>query len=338
MKRIITCSDGTWNRPNVTEEGVAIRTNVQKIFAAINKIDKSGGKNIYQLKYYDEGVGAKGNMLKRFFNGATGKGIDDNILNAYKFIIWNYDPGDELYIFGFSRGAYTARSLAGLIRNCGILKDNNLDLINEAYSIYRNRTSPDYAPEGIVAKKFREQYAYPFDKNNFRIKLVGVWDTVGSLGIPLAWFQFYNKMKYAFYDTKLSSMIEYAYHALAVDEKRGNFKPTLWEESDNKIVPGDHIQQTVEQRWFAGVHSNIGGGYADEGLSDITLSWMITKAKALGLSFDADYMNNCIKPDAAGVLYDSDAFPFCLTKNYIRPIEGTTNYQQVIDDSVCERM
>jgi uncharacterized protein (DUF2235 family) len=103
MKRIITCSDGTWNRPNELEDGKPVKTNVQKIFDFIEKKDPV--KNITQIKYYDEGIGAQGNLLTRMLNGATGKGIDDNIKDIYRFICWNYEPGDEIYIFGFSRGA-----------------------------------------------------------------------------------------------------------------------------------------------------------------------------------------------------------------------------------------
>ena len=119
MKRIVSCSDGTWNKPNSRFEGIPVRSNVQKIFDLIRKKDDSG---ILQIKYYDEGIGAEGNLFTRLFDGATGKGIDENILDAYRFVVWNYEPGDEIYLFGFSRGAYTARSLAGLIRKCGIIR------------------------------------------------------------------------------------------------------------------------------------------------------------------------------------------------------------------------
>ena len=117
MKRIITCSDGTWNKPNSSDNGKSVRTNVQKIFDCILNRDQNG---ISQIKYYDEGIGAQGNFLVRAFNGATGKGIDDNIQDAYKIICWNYEPGDEIYLFGFSRGAYTVRCLAHLLELCGV--------------------------------------------------------------------------------------------------------------------------------------------------------------------------------------------------------------------------
>ena len=211
MKRIITCSDGTWNKPNTKVDGKSVRTNVQRIFDFITTADSAG---ITQVKYYDEGIGSEGNALSRMFSGSTGKGIDENILDAYKFICWNYAPGDEIFLFGFSRGAYTARSLAGLIRKSGILKVNDLDFIAEAYKMYRNKS---IAPKDAAAENFRNKNSHP----DVRIKFIGVWDTVGSLGIPLWSFQWYNKKKYTFYDTTISSIIENAYHALALDEVRG---------------------------------------------------------------------------------------------------------------------
>src|SRR6201999_1776124 len=130
----ITCSDGTWNRPGAKYDGKYVATNVQSIFEAIGKSTTGeNGREINQVKYYDEGIGAAGSWWSRMIDGATRKGIDENIKLIYEFLALNYEPGDELYLFGFSRGAYTARSLAGLIRNCGILKNNDPRLIDEAY-------------------------------------------------------------------------------------------------------------------------------------------------------------------------------------------------------------
>lgn len=328
MKRIITCSDGTWNKPGVEDKGQPVRTNVQKMFEAISKYDTE--KKLFQLKYYDEGVGAEGNWWTRVFNGATGKGIDENILNSYKFIMWNYEEGDELYLFGFSRGAYTARSLAGFIRNCGILKNNNLGLIKKAYAIYRDRTDAT-GPNSDYAKKFREDNCYDISC----IKFIGVWDTVGSLGIPINSLQFINKKKYAFHDTTLSSIVDYAYHALSIDEKRGNFKPTLWNISTGVIKR--NTPQILEQKWFAGVHSNVGGGYPDEGLSDIALRWMVNKAKNSGLVFEEDYLNKQVKPSINGKLYNSLVFPYTLGPRYVRPLGKGLNANETVDETAIQR-
>ena len=329
MKRIITCSDGTWNKPNQSYQGKPVSTNVQRIFEAICNSDN---QQIQQIKYYDEGVGAEGSWLNRWMDGATGKGIDDNILSAYKFILWNYEPGDQLYLFGFSRGAYTARSLAGLIRNCGILKNNDLSLIKEAYRIYRAR-NPITDPTGAEAMAFKQKHSY---YENLRIKFIGVWDTVGALGIPSRWFQWYNNKKYQFHDTTLSSITDYAYQALAIDEKRSNFMPALWEMS-NKVRSGE-VEQVVQQVWFPGVHSNIGGGYPDQGLSDVTLSWMINKAKETGLGFEKRYIDTAIKPNVAGELYNSKKFPFSLLPDYLRPICNNPLANEAVDPAAAERM
>jgi len=304
MKRIITCSDGTWNKPNQVYKGKPVSTNVQRIFEAVCNSDN---QQTQQIKYYDEGIGAEGSWINRWVDGATGKGIDENILSAYKFILWNYELGDELYLFGFSRGAYTARSLAGLIRNCGILKDNDLSLINEAYRIYRGR-NPITDPKGEEAMAFKQKHSYYQD---LRIKFIGVWDTVGELGIPSRWFQWYNKRKY-------------------------HFMPTLWEMSD-KVRTGQ-VEQLVQQVWFPGVHSNIGGGYPDIGLSDITLDWMIGKAKATGLGFEKKYIETAINPNIDGKLYNSKNFPFSLLPDYLRPICKNLLANESVNPAAFERM
>lgn len=325
MKRIITCSDGTWNEPNKSVNGKPIRTNVQKIF---DYILTSDAKGVQQIKFYDEGVGAEGSVITRMLQGATGKGIDENILDIYKFIVWNYEQGsnfqDEIYLFGFSRGAYTARSLGGLIRKCGILKRNDLNLFSKAYELYRNREA---GPESEEAKQFRSDNSYEVSS----IKFIGVWDTVGALGIPLNAFQWINKKKYAFYDTTLSSIIENAYHAVSVDEQRSNFKPTLWQKSTNPVQRG--FEQVLEQKWFAGVHSNVGGGYPDEGLADIALQWMMEKAAATGLAFDAQRIQVDVKPNVKGTLYNNRKGIFALTPAEVRPITDGG-----VHDTVYERM
>lgn len=320
MKRIITCSDGTWNKPNTIKDGLKIRTNVHKIFNLIRKSDDTG---TVQIKYYDAGVGASGNLMTRFFDGATGRGIDQNIQDVYQFIAWNYEPGDEIYLFGFSRGAYTARSLGGMIRKCGIVKGNDLNLLKEAYALYRNKKA---GPNSDFATKFRKANCYEVSK----IKLIGVWDTVGALGIPLSVFQWYNKSRYTFYDTTLSKIVEHAYHAISIDERRKTFEPALWEVSDS--VAKD-VHQTLEQVWFAGVHSNVGGGYPDEGLSDFALDWMMQKAKSTGLSLDDVQAEEDVRPNPKGALYNSLKGIFSFGRSGMRTINVGT-----LHESVCERV
>jgi len=316
MKRIITCSDGTWNQPN------SGRTNVQKIFDMVEKNDTRS--QVTQIKFYDEGIGAKGNLFTRMIDGATGNGIDENIQDVYKFICWNYEPDDEIYLFGFSRGAYTARSLAGLIRKCGIIKINDLDLIADAYKLYRDKEN---GPDSDIANDFRRINSYDVSS----IKFIGVWDTVGSLGIPISFLQ-WNKNRYTFHDTTLSSIIEFAYHALAVDESRKSFVPTLWVRSKNKAR---EFNQVLEQRWFAGVHSNVGGGYPDSGLSDIALKWLLQKAENAGLCLSKEFGN--FKDNCEGELYNSREGIFSLLPKTVRKIE-VDNVDSFVDESVYERM
>jgi uncharacterized protein (DUF2235 family) len=270
MKRIVICCDGTWNKPDENQEGVPCPTNVTKLAQALLPQDSQG---VEQLLFYDVGVGTSGSFWKRLFDGATGTGISQNILEAYRFLIREYQPGDTLYFFGFSRGAFTVRSLAGLIRNCGILKPPFADMVNAAYALYRSRAHAGH-PREKESVLFRKTYAV---EEITPVHFIGVWDTVGSLGNPLLLGGLVSR-KNQFHDTELSTTIAFAYQALAIDEKRHNFKAALWNQQ------GQAKNQTLEQVWFAGVHCNIGGGYANAGLSDLALDWMASKAAACGLA------------------------------------------------------
>jgi len=273
MKRIAVFCDGTWNTPDETAEGKLCQTNVAKMASHLSPVSKDGTP---QLLYYDLGIGSEGNLLKRIFDGATGTGISKKILQAYLFIIQNYEPGDELFLFGFSRGAYTVRSLSGLIRNSGILKFKNIDQIDRAYQIYHSR-KPNLQPRAEEATLFRKTFAV---EESTRIQFIGVWDTVGSLGNPLFLNGFFSKRN-QFHDTELSTKINHAFHALAIDENRKSFEATLWHQKE------DYKSQLLEQIWFSGIHSDIGGGYPESGLSDIPLKWMIEKAESCNLNFES---------------------------------------------------
>ena len=314
MKKIVVCSDGTWNKPGIKDRGKPVKTNVQKIYEAIN----TGTSQTPQLKYYGQGVGTGFTLGDMILGGSTGLGIDANIMNAYKFLMWNYEPGDEIYLFGFSRGAYTVRSLAGFIRNCGIMQPSYLHLISEAYNLYRDRSSITH-PDSDLMKSFKR--AYGINQEETFIHFIGVWDTAGALGIPLKWFDIMNR-RYQFHDVTISSQIKYAYHALAVDEKRKTFTPTLWQLSPKAVEDGSQIS---EQVWFPGVHSNVGGGYADSGLSDIALQWMIDKARNTGLEFDNDALQN-IKPETGGELRNSASGIFSLMRKLVRTINSGVTY------------
>ncbi|MFM9909147.1 MAG: DUF2235 domain-containing protein [Chitinophagaceae bacterium] len=308
MKRIIICCDGTWNKPGNTDRGIPVKTNVLKLYEALSSVGQDG---ISQVKYYGQGVGTKYSLSDIFFGGITGSGIDRHIQDAYKFIMWNFEPGDDIYLFGFSRGAYTARSLIGLVRNCGIMLPQYLHLVDEAYSLYRDRNSITH-PDSDLMVAFKKRYS-----QITRIKFIGVWDTVGSLGIPVKMLMWFNK-EHQFHDVKLSSDVDYAYHAVALDEKRALFQPTLWELSHS--VRREKVKQEIEQVWFPGTHSNVGGGYADAGLSDISLDWMIQKAQATNLAFKESYLRENIKPNPRAELRNSISGVFSLLSKRIREI------------------
>ncbi|MCG3119224.1 MAG: hypothetical protein ALAOOOJD_01583 [bacterium] len=282
-KRIVICSDGTWFTPEHKAKGVIAPSNVYKMACAITPQAADGN---VQIVFYDKGVGT-GWGLDRLTGGAFGQGLFDNIKDAYFFLVQNYADGDEIYFLGFSRGAYTVRSTVGLIRKCGLLHKIHADKFIDAYRLYRRRDPTPDAPDAI---QFRKDYA-----REIRVKFIGVWDTVGALGIPFGFLRFLTRSRYQFHDVKLSGIVENAYHAVAIDEQRTAFKPTLWE------LP--HLaDQKVEQVWFAGVHNNIGGGYQDSGLSDLAFLWIKEKAASCGLRFDPAYIEKTIKPDYAGVI------------------------------------
>ena len=303
MKRLVLCLDGTWNR--------ADQPSPTNVVMTVVRTAKRDGQTV-QIGYYDQGVGT-GNVLDRFTGGAFGEGLEDNINDAYRFLIGNYELGDELYLFGFSRGAYTARSLAGMIRKCGILKRASAREYAAAVALYRNAEHPD--DPGPTA--FRQQHSMA-GSGRIEIRFIGVWDTVGALGIPLRGLRWLTRREYQFHDTELSGSVKFAYHALAVDEHRAPFAPTLW-----TYKPKDG--QTVEQTWFCGAHSDVGGGYAQRGLSDITLTWMLGKARATGLVLDSDAMAAyALNPDARGTLHNSKTGLYWLTRGLDRQIGVAT--------------
>lgn len=271
-KRLIVCCDGTWNTPDARSGDRPTPTNVTKVALAIAAQDRDGRE---QRVFYHPGVGTR--RWERLRGGAFGFGLSRNVRDTYRFLVQNFDPGDELHFFGFSRGAFTARSTAGLVRNCGVLRREHANRVDEAYRLYRSRSSTTH-PRGVEATLFRRTYSHESG-----IGFIGVWDTVGALGIPLGVSPLANLLdrRYQFHDTGLSNTVVAAFQAVAIDEKRGPFRPTLWKQQAD--APPD---QRVEQVWFAGVHCDVGGGYPDHALSDIPLLWMVDRARSCGLVFE----------------------------------------------------
>ena len=278
-KRIIICADGTWSAPGGFRSESAAPTNVWLLYRLIAD---AGAEGMPQLKYYHPGVGARGNLLRRAIDGATGRSVGSHMLDCYRFLVEHYDPGDHLYLFGFSRGAYTVRSLAGMIRNVGIIRRDLYPeaagreaMIRGAEALYRRREE-ETAPSASISMEFRENHSHP----DFCISCIGVWDTVGALGIPIEarWpIWWINRLHYGFHDVTLSAYVDFAFQALAIDEARGTFLPTLWSQQTHAREGG----QVLRQQWFTGVHADIGGGYPlpERGLANITLRWMINQVK-----------------------------------------------------------
>jgi uncharacterized protein (DUF2235 family) len=320
MKNIVLCSDGTGNKG-----GYGADTNVYKTYKAVD----IHTPRIDQYTFYDQGVGTdksdtNKNKYRTALSGAFGFGFRENVLHLYHFLARCYDPGDAIFLFGFSRGAATVRAFAGFIHACGLVDRNHpsvqtngafdgdkfKELVYRAFECYRN--DKNKAAQQNFKKLYAVQDKEHAPHGDLKIKFVGVWDTVSALGFSkdfsflLKWIlaaadalvNSIPQLKYDFYDFNLNNSIENAYHALSIDDERTTFHPLVWNE---KNYTGN-----VEQVWFAGVHSNVGGGYPRTGLSDVALQWMMTKAQAHGLIFYEDHLTEM--QDSANIydkLYDS---------------------------------
>jgi len=322
MKRIVICADGTWNlRDQVDKETKKRRpSNVTKVARAVRAKSSAG---IDQVVYYHDGVGT-GGPLDKLTGGAFGRGIEDNIRDLYRFVVYNYEAGDDLFLFGFSRGAFTVRTLAGFMHKIELIEKDDDYFVPDLYACYETRKGPG-TPEWARAHRH-----IPSKRPCPRIKFIGVWDTVGALGAPGVLGQLHKK-KYAYHDVALNETIENAYHALAIDERRGPFKPTLWQRP-----PG--WTGTLEQAWFPGVHCNVGGGYIDPGLSDHAFMWMAVKAMDVGLRLDERYLAMRVDPNAHGELRNEYHGLYKIMKDYVRPIGKPDMLNEKLHASVCKRM
>ncbi|MBE9076803.1 DUF2235 domain-containing protein [Romeria aff. gracilis LEGE 07310] len=286
-KRLIVCCDGTWQ----TLDNV-YPTNVVKIAQAIKPISEDGTQ---QILYYDSGIGTlRGDRIR---GGAFGRGIDEKILQAYRFLCLNYCPDvDEIYLFGFSRGAYTVRSLAGMMSYCGLLPRQQIRSSRKAYDLYRERNNVEFKDQEASTKNSNNEKIRDFwqthGSQTVKITLLGCWDTVGALGIPnfvdlpevirFLDLSERNQKKYEFLDTSLSKFVQHALHAVAVDEHRKVFQVT-------PMTPNPTIPDQVQEMWFAGEHGCVGGGtQGHRGLSDCTLQWMINRIRSLGIGLEFD--------------------------------------------------
>jgi Uncharacterized alpha/beta hydrolase domain (DUF2235) len=319
-KRIILLLDGTWNDsdfgPSDTNivrirEAIAQTLNARTSRPAIRsdpashdgdsgpeKVTPTTTNELQNIVFYERGVGT-GAFLDRFFGGAFGQGLSDNIRRAYKFLSFHYEDGDEVFVFGFSRGAYTARSLVGYIHAAGLLRRDQCteDLEQVAWDFYR------CPPNDRLPGTWTYLLPHMNDRAKLRISLLGVFDTVGALGIPASAFRIANRDKYEFHDVELSSIVDVNLHAVAINENREAFEATVWRQSKFK-----NFDTKTEQVWFTGAHSDVGGGYINQelrstkfpnSLDDITLDWMIRRVKS-------HYNDFPINEDAWGFLTEQE--------------------------------
>jgi len=254
-RNIVLLFDGTWNNRKTHTNVIRMRDSIRT----------HGRDDPAQPCFYDEGVGTK--WYNRLSGGAFGRGLSENILEGYAWLSRRHQPGDEIYVFGFSRGAYTARSLVGLIRKCGLLNAAGEKTVQAAYEVYRNK---DLHPNDPKVAAFRAAHS-----REVRVRYIGVWDTVGALGIPVSQIPF-SRDFYQWHDTELSKIVDYAIHAVAVDEHRKDFGVTLW-----TLTKPENVK--VEQRWFAGAHSDVGGGEGGT-LPAVALRWLQDIAEEAGLA------------------------------------------------------
>ncbi|GAB90873.1 DUF2235 domain-containing protein [Gordonia rhizosphera] len=277
MKRLVVCCDGTWKTakdPHIS--------NIEKIARAIRT--GADGETV-QVVHYFNGVGTGATWFDRVIGGAFGSGLNMNLIDAYRFLVLNYEPGDEIFVFGFSRGAYTARSLVGMIGKVGLLtaealaRSGDINLLDEALKHYRDRSrgtnQQDRPVHGAQIPDLRPfTHGANSPESLPRIRFIGVFDTVGALGVPGI-----SRHKYEFLDVKLSNSVDVARQALAIDEQRLTFDPCVWTRDTN-------TRTDLKQVWFEGVHSDIGGGLARPEPSELSLAWMVREATNAGLDFD----------------------------------------------------
>ncbi len=305
-RRLVFCFDGSWNKLDVKKDP----TNVVLVAESVLPVDQHGTN---QIVYYDEGVGTASD--ETFRGGIFGKGLVQNIREAYRFLIFNYRPGDQIFVFGFSRGAFTARSFLGFIKSVGILQVNNANQITEAWKLYKKHAirDGDEPPELLQFRaKNSPQICISASEQSWRlnkglcqtpprlltIPYIGVWDTVGTLGFEAvkATFVRTQDKRYNDHDTQLSDLVMAGRHAVALDERRVHFMPTLWRNLTDMNIRAGHDPYSrnapYQQRWFAGDHGSVGGGGPERGLSNAALHWVLKGAIDQGLQINLGASSN----------------------------------------------
>ena len=341
-KTIVFLADGTWNGVKVVsdQDGVLKATNVLKLYNNLagddtvesftlagegERVAIDDNRNVVQVAKYLHGVGDSDNPIIKLLGGAFGAGIISRIVRGYTFISRNYQSGDRIIIAGFSRGAYTARALGGMIAKAGLMDYAKLNIGSKeqayqcglyVWAYYREQQQKNLAERAInllwrkvigISSEIGQEHMV----NNVPIEAIGVWDTVGALGIPV-----YNATEderldlFRFADIELSDLVTKGFHALAIDEHRTDFAPTMWSP-----------RAGIEQVWFAGAHADVGGGYEESELSDFGLAWMTDRLGSVGLQLK-DPLPALPQGKADGMLHDSwNQLPYRLKPRFMRSIE-----------------
>lgn len=355
-KSIVFFADGTWNGTDVdeNEDGTPEQTNVLRLYHSVegeeslsslrlqNEAEKIaiGTTSIpIQVSKYLHGVGDSRNPIKKVLGGAFGSGIVSRIVRGYTFISRNYEVGDKIYLIGFSRGAYTVRALAGMIAKAGLLNYKAIGLTDSdadkaraykrglyVWAYYRQQREQNLARRAVSAAWrgiFERGTAVGEEQmiTNVPIEAVGVWDTVGSLGIPIYGKQDKRIDLFGFADMDLNKKVNFGFHAMALDEHRVDFCPTLWTDRDG-----------IEQVWFAGAHADIGGGYPEIELSDLALKWMADRLADAGLKLRSTAKFGA-SGKADGKWHDSyDAFPYRKKPRFFREVPSNAKLHKSVND------
>lgn len=376
-KRVILCFDGEWDCPPDPGVWSFPSRHSPKQSRSDAQSDSHPATNVYQLyqsilprsadgrvqqKWYEPGTTIP--WFHRFRDGSFGYGLDRTILQSYAYLAATYDPGDELYLYGFSRGAYIARSLVGLLTLTGLpspmlLSEEHVRLIREAASTLSSLSEAAVHLRECLTRMIIDPDSRVFDEayrvyrtlqnthqksaiflgrrrglSEIAITLLGLWDTVGPLGIPTKALRWLNEHRYNFRDTELSPIVQQACHALAIDEHRADHNATLW-------TSPPKVGQLIEQRWFAGAHGDLGGTYPDRDLADVSLAWIRRHSMAKGLALGSGGMAE--KPDRLGPIHDSFSECFVGVRKWIhprfyRPVMQTGTGTEVLDESVHTRL
>ena len=321
-KNIVICMDGTGNRG-----GVSRGTNVWRIY---NAVDRYHANRCEQITYYDDGVGTDNIRVLRYIGGAFGVGLERKIRDAYGFLVMNYEEGDRIFLFGFSRGAFAVRSLAGMNCRCGLLEREAFlsagrierdRMVKRILSAYRSEMDLEASEGGGILQAQERRFHLGIDDLPLRwvqVHFIGVWDTVDAVGGTFGglsawdwlWRQLFKRSWWGFHDNLPHPDIRNAYQALALDDERKTYSPKIWPLPNNALIdpPGGarRPEQTIEQVWFAGVHSDVGGGYPKDSLSLVPLHWMMCRARECGLEFlDSKWNSYRESADPHGRMHDS---------------------------------